>query len=388
MSNGSANPPVDDSIVGPGGMTRILYYIPLLLLGGTERQLANLVMNLDRRRFEPLVWAADGQGPVGDMLRDAGVPVRAMAVDFADPEAIEHAVCWIRSAGPTIFQSCGYGDEWCDVVLARFAGIPLCISRRGNLRHWDPDAPPRFPEILRNAGSDIVVANSRAVAEYCERIERIRPEKIRVIHNGVEPPHEIDQQAARGELGLGPEDLVAGNVANLRPVKGHDNLLLAFRRVADSIPNAKLVICGEGETRADLERLSRNLNLQERVIFTGFRRDAAGVYAALDVYVSSAFSEGLSNAILEAMHCGLPVVATGVGGTAESVTDGVTGLLTPARDPGGLATAIIRLLGDPRLRQAMGEEGHARAREAFSIRRMVQQYENLYFEELGRRGLA
>lgn len=369
-------------------MTRILYYIPLLLLGGTERQLLNLVSNLDRRRFEPLVWATDGRGPVGDMLRGAGIPVHTMAVDFSDPEALERAICWMRSLGATVFQSCSYGDEWCDIVLAKLAAIPVCISRRGNVRHWDPGAPPRFPEILRNTGSDIVVANSRAVADHCEKTERIRPGKIRLIHNGVEPPDMPAREAARAELGLRPDDLVAGNVANLRPVKGQHDLLLAFRHVADRIRNAKLVICGQGQTRADLERLCRNLDLQERLIFSGFRRDAGTVYAALDVYVSSALSEGLSNAILEAMHCGLPVVATAVGGTAESVTDGENGLLTPPGETGALAAAMIRLFDDPRLRQAMGDKGRARALESFSIARMVHQYEQLYVEELGRRGLA
>jgi glycosyltransferase involved in cell wall biosynthesis len=130
------------------------------------------------------------------------------------------------------------------------------------------------------------------------------------------------------------------------------------------------------------------LDLQERLIFSGFRRDAGTVYAALDVYVSSALSEGLSNAILEAMHCGLPVVATAVGGTAESVTDGENGLLTRPGETGALAAAMIRLFDDPRLRQAMGDKGRARALESFSIARMVHQYEQLYVEELGRRGLA
>jgi glycosyltransferase involved in cell wall biosynthesis len=369
-------------------MNRVLYYIPGLARrwGGTERQLLNLTANLDRRRFDPLVWIAAEVGGGAEPLRRAGVPVHRVPVDVEDPVAVERVICWMRGLDARIFHSFGYGDEWFDVVFAKLAGIPVCISRRANLRHWNPERKPRFPEHLRNAGSDIVTANAQAVARLYEEVERIAPEKMRVIYNGVEQISVPQKEAARAELGLGGSDLVAGNVANARQVKGQDCLLWAFRRVADIVPNAKLVICGDGLERGDLERLRNDLELQHRVVFTGFRADVEAIYAALDLYVSPSFSEGLSNSILEAMSCGLAVVATDVGGTAEPVEAGLTGLLVPAGDAVQLSAAMIRLFQDRELRHAMGERGRARVQRDFSITRMVDEHERLYAAELARRG--
>jgi glycosyltransferase involved in cell wall biosynthesis len=311
-----------------------------------------------------------------------------MPVDTNDPAAIERLICWMRSVEASVFHSFGYGDEWFDVIFARLAGIPVCVSRRGNMRHWDPDGAPSFAGHIRNVASDIVTVNSRAVESYCAEVERIPSTKIRVIYNGVEAPNGPGKEAARAGLGLRADDLVAGNVANPRPVKGQDYLLRAFRQVVDAIPNAKLVICGDGETRPGLERLRDELELRDHVIFTGFRLDVETVYAALDLYVHSSLSEGSSNAILEAMQCGLAVVATAVGGTAESVSEGVTGLLAPAGDTGRMAAAMVRLLRDDRLRRSMGERARTRAEQHFSVPRMVREYEQLYEAELVRRGLS
>lgn len=369
-------------------MTRILYYIAFLPWGGTERQLLHLMANLDRRRFEPLLWVAGEWGPGAQPFERAGIPLYGMPVHTDDPAAIERLICWMRSMEASIFHSFGYGDEWFDVVFARLAGIPVCLSRRGNMRHWDPEGAPGLAEHVRNVASDIVTVNSRAVESYCREVEQIPSDKIRLIYNGVETPNGPGKEAARAGLGLRADDLVAGNVANPRPVKGQDHLLRAFRRVTEAIPNAKLVICGDGETRPSLERLRDELGLRDRVIFTGFRLDVETVYAALDVYVSSSLSEGSSNAILEAMQCGLAVVATAVGGAAESVMEGVTGLLAPAGDEGRLAAAMVRLMRDHQLRRNMGERARARAERHFSVSRMVHEHEQLYEAELARRGLS
>lgn len=368
-------------------MIGILYYVPLLLLGGTERQLLRLVTNLDRRRFAPVVWVAGDADQGGTVLARAAIPVHAMPLESLDSEALDAAVCWMRGVQASVFHSFGYGDEWLDLVLARMASIPICISRRGNLRHWDPEGAPEFPENLRHVASDVVVANSQAVASFCEQAERIPARKIRVIYNGVETPAAVNRLDARQALGLAVDDRVVANVAHLRPVKGHGDLLRAFQQVAAAVPKAKLLLCGEGGARPALEQLRDELRLRDRVVFAGFRPDVETIYAAADLYVSASRSEGFSNSILEAMHAALAVVATSVGGTPESVIDGETGVLVPPGDPEKLAEAMIRLLGDKTLRRSLGERGRACARERFTVSRMVREYEQLYDAELSRRGL-
>jgi glycosyltransferase involved in cell wall biosynthesis len=149
-----------------------------------------------------------------------------------------------------------------------------------------------------------------------------------------------------------------------------------------------VVIVGEGPERARLEAQAAHLGLAEQVHFVGHQQDVRPWLAAFDVCVLSSDWEGMSNAILEAMAAGLPVVATAVGGTPEVVVDGVTGFLVPPRDPQALADAILRLLRDPDLRRRMGEAGRAHVTEHFSVEQMVHKRERLYEELLKEKGFA
>ena len=160
--------------------------------------------------------------------------------------------------------------------------------------------------------------------------------------------------------------------------KGHDVFLNAWQVVVQRFPDAVALLIGEGQARAELEQRVAELGLGQAVRLLGSRDDARALLGLVDLVVHPSQQEGFSNAILEAMAAGKPVVATDVGGNPEAVVDGVTGLLVPPGDPGGLATAIIRLLGDPASREAFGKAGRARAAELFTLDGMIRKYEGLY----------
>jgi L-malate glycosyltransferase len=141
--------------------------------------------------------------------------------------------------------------------------------------------------------------------------------------------------------------------------------------VLRDVPDARVVILGEGELRAALEHQVKQLHLEKHVLLPGFREDVLALLKGFDIFVMSSETEGLGTSILDAMACGKPVVATRTGGIPEVVEDGVTGLLVEPRDPKSLAQAITTLLQDGGRRAAMGAAGLARVRERFTVDRMV-----------------
>lgn len=185
----------------------------------------------------------------------------------------------------------------------------------------------------------------------------------------------------RAELALPNGTRLIGEVARLCEVKGQRELIEAL----PGIPDAKLVLFGRdleqgGAFQEGLERTADRLGVRDRVVFAGHRDDAAQLLGELDLFVLPSWTEGLPLVVLEAMARRRAVVATPVGGTAEVVADGETGLLVPPRDPEALATAIRDLLADPERRRRMGEAGYRRAAERFSAEAMTRRVLEIYDE--------
>ena len=197
--------------------------------------------------------------------------------------------------------------------------------------------------------------------------------KAVVVHEGVDVERIAGLPAldAHREFGLPAGAPIVGNIAALVPHKGQRHLLDAAARVVAEVPEARFVIVGAGELHDALAAQIARLGLERHVILTGFRTDAVSLLKGFDLFVMSSVTEGLGTSVLDAMACGRAVVATRAGGIPESVVDGETGLLVPARDPVALASAVLRLLHDRARRQALGRAGRARARARFSAARMV-----------------
>ena len=210
---------------------------------------------------------------------------------------------------------------------------------------------------------------------------------VSLIYNGVDLQRYNHQQpcCTLHEEYLIPEDApIVGVVARLEAEKGHRTLIDAWPEVVAAVPNAWLLVIGEGSERDALEAEAASLGVSERIVFTGRREDVPAVTAALDVAVLPSYREAQGLSVLEAMALGRPVVASKVGGIPEMIEDGVTGLLVPPNDCDALAGAIIRLLTDHPLADMIGKRGHDMVHDRFCIELMVESIESIYDEAAAR----
>jgi glycosyltransferase involved in cell wall biosynthesis len=238
---------------------------------------------------------------------------------------------------------------------------------------------------MRRANSrfDRIVAPSKAILDALVADEAADDARCLAIPNGVDVERFLPASASRrsqlrAALGFADGDCLIGCVASFTPVKRHVMLLDAFAQLLRERPECRLVLVGEGPLRAEIETRARALGVANAVYLLGARADVEHVLPALDVFVLASSTEGMSNAILEAQACGLPVVATDVGGNPEVIEHEVTGLLVPASQPQALSIALRDLVAAPGRRAALGAAASRRIARDQSLAAMAAAYARLY----------
>lgn len=215
---------------------------------------------------------------------------------------------------------------------------------------------------------------------------KIKEKKLSLIYHGIKPINFLSREEARNKLisdfGLGISDFLIGTIANLYKTKGLEYLIEAIRMLISQYPNIpiSLIIIGEGEERKNLEDLTGQLNLKNRVFLAGEIKNAGLLLPALDIYVNSSVKEGFPYSILEAMSASLPIVATKVGGTPEMISDGENGLLAEPANPEELAKRIKILIEDRNLRGILGEQAQKSIEEKFGIEKMIEKTKEVYLK--------
>lgn len=233
---------------------------------------------------------------------------------------------------------------------------------------------------------DLFIAASRVIAGMLAD-DGIPRDRIAVVHDGVNLAG-IDRQPAvdaHAAFWLPHGAPVVGNVAALVGHKGQKYLVAAAALVVREMPDVRFLIIGEGELRPQLERQIHELGLDHHVLLPGFRADAVGLQKSFDIFAMSSVTEGLGSAMLDALACGTPVVATRAGGIPEAIEDGRDGLLVPPQDAPALAKALLTLLKDRPLRARLASAGRQRIEDEFSVERMVQKTVDAYTRAIGAR---
>jgi glycosyltransferase involved in cell wall biosynthesis len=378
--------------VGSAERIRVMKFVGIFAIGGTERQVVNIGKGLDKSRFD-LRFATLNK--VGELLAECDAQSWAI-----DEYKIRRLYGWatmkkqiefgktLRRARTQILHAYGIYPNVFAVPAARVAGVPVTI---GSIRdigdtytYWQHQVQKHC---LRMA--DHIVVNAEAIKR--DLLQRgYDAKRLSVIPNGIDCERFLlpgNGEAVRREWNIPPGVPVVGVLARLLRIKGQDVFLRAAALIASANPHVRFVIVGDNnidqQYKEELKELTRRLGLEDRVIFTGFRMDVPDLLAALSIVVSPSLGlEGLSNSLLESMATGLPVVATRVGGTPEIVEDGESGLLVPPGDPGALAAAISRLLQDRMTAKRLGQSARRQVMSRYSLEQAVASTERLYHDLL------
>ncbi|MSS70112.1 MAG: glycosyltransferase family 1 protein [Candidatus Latescibacteria bacterium] len=359
---------------------RILYVSEAVTFGGAERYLAILWARMDRRRFTPTLFChPDTPETLVETARDRDVAVRFVA-----------PVRGKWDVGGMMRQRRLFREAGADLIhfnlFNAYQGQYSILAARGTSRlvatyHLPPrmrtaSVGGRLLERVVMGALDRVIAVCEAGADLLIRHFGARRGGLTVVRNGIEVERFAPGPGVAHEAMKGLRVVIA--VGRLTPQKGLDTLIQAAPEVVRAVPDAGFLIVGDGPLRGELERMGQASGVGERIIFAGERRDVHDLMRGAQVLALPSVYEGLPLVALEAMACGLPVVASAVDGVPEAVADGETGVLVPVGDVACLADALIGLLRDPARGEAMGRRGRARAEACFSASRMAEETQAVY----------
>lgn len=349
---------------------RIVAHNGARILGGAERATISLLRGLSDRGHDVLFLCND------ELVRReaAARGISAEILEIGGDVALPHALRLARSLEqnrPDAFIIGTWKKLFLASLGARIARVPRVVARVGLESDTPRSAKYRFA--LRR-WVDAVAVNAERMRASFAGLDGFGEGKVTLIHNGVVPPAPVGGSGVlRKRLEIPDDAFVAGTVARLARQKRIDRLVDAIARTD---PSVHCIIAGDGAEREALEASTRELGLSGRIHFTGHRDDVTHVLASLDVFVIVSDREGLSNAMLEAMAGGLPIVTTPVSGATDAVgSDPPAGIVT-GFDSESIAAALDLLRGDPSRRSAMGAAGRARAETMFSFDTMVDKWEH------------
>ena len=367
-----------------GRNLRLFMMMDSLRTGGSERQFALMAGAFRRGSFDLYLGCLQRSGK---FLEDLGeiqeYPTGGSFLTLRAQHSFGKLVRFLRRSHIEVAQSFDFYTNLMLIPAAHLAGVPVVMASQRQLGDLLTPMQRRIQNFVFRL-ADCVVCNSLAAADQLAR-EGLPNTKLAVISNGL-PPAAFEE--ALPALPPQPGVMRIGMIARMNErAKNHALFLRAAAGVARRFPLAEFVLVGDGPFRTEWEELAQQLGIGPRTRFLGERSDITSVLAALDVVVSPSRTESLSNAILEAMAAGRPVVATQVGGNPELVRDCETGLLVAPEDERVLAKALETMLASPNLAREWGENARRIAHENYTVDHALQLFEQLYVNLLAKKGL-
>ncbi len=365
---------------------KVVHIVEDMKVGGQENVIASIVRGLDPDRFQVEVWCTQAGGQVADELRRDGFPVRILHVKGL--RNILHAARLrnlLREERVDIVHTHAWGGGLIGRFSACAAKTPVILGHVHGIYNYVKWYHLRIDSVLVR-WSTATICCSQAARRFMLTHQRVPPEKIIVIYNGVDlspfkPLPESERTALRHKARVRPDDILIGSVGHLETHKGHEFLIRAFRRILETKPQARLLIVGDGRKRQKLEALAEELGVKHRVTFAGVRRDVPLLLSLMDIFVLPSLNEALGIALIEAMASGVPVVASEVGGIPEVVKHRETGLLVEPRSASALADAILELISAPAVARRMSEAA-LQSVQRFSLETMLREITDLYLTSL------
>lgn len=334
-----------------------------------------------------MVLATRPQCRIAKQASDRGIPLLLMDMKGKfDLRAILKLARFLKQEHIQVVNTHSGIDSWIGALAAKLAGTPVLVRTRHinlplkrnwlNFVHYLPDSIVTCGEAMRRELADRHGFPANQLANIPTGIDftRCQPSKSRA--------------EARHALGLAPDAYVVLMVGIIRGVKRHEVALRAFRELLATHPQAELLLAGEGPMMPDMQRLASELGIADKAHFVGHREDVPDLMIAADLLLLTSRSEGVPQAVTQALGLGLPVVATAVGGVPELVIHEKTGLLIPPENPKAAAEAMRRLADNPPFAAQLAEAGRRRVQSEFSLNAMLDKTEHLLETLLAKKGAA
>jgi len=353
--------------------------------GGQEIRILTEAKGMIERGHEVTLLCPE-EAPIFTAAPRHGVPVQALPIARKGWRGITAMRRWLQAnPGVSLINTHSSTDSWLAALACTTLRHAPPIVRTRHVSSTVPDnRPTRW--LYRKAARH-VVTTGEALRQQLHRENGLPLTHLTSVPTGIDLARFApgDKGAARTALGLAPTGIYLGIVSTLRSWKGHSYLLEAMTHLSTVYCDLRLVIVGDGPQRQNLEHKIAELGLAGKVMLAGQRDDVPLWLNALDLFTLPSYGEeGVPQAIMQAMACGVPVVSTTVGAIGEAVVDGETGILVAPRDTDALSAALARLIADPEMRKNMGEAGLARARQRFGTAAMLDKMEAVFCQTVNR----
>lgn len=369
----------------------IAHVIHRLNIGGLENGLVNLINNLPSEKYRHVIICLTESSEFSQRIERSDVDIYELhKKDGKDPVFYFRLWRLFRQIKPTIVHTRNISTLEANVVAA-LAGVRLRIHGEHGRDMYDLHGKNKRYQQLRRFCAPFVdrfVVLSKDLENWLKFDVGITRNKIVQLYNGVDTErfHKSGKEKIKRHSmpkGFADENsVVLGTVGRLEPVKDQLTLLRAFIKLNQLEPDLsarlRLVLLGDGSLRPKLEELIEQNNLCSKVWVAGSQENVQVILCELDIFVLPSLGEGISNTILEAMACALPVIATNVGGNPELVVEDITGQLVPANDPSIMAEALRSYINDKARISRHGQSGRKRIEELFSMSEMLKSYQLVY----------
>ncbi len=348
---------------------------------GVKRLFAWMIPRFDAARFKVSLISLRKRDLSADTLDELGIDVAYLHKSKFDPSTLPALLKEVDRRGADVLHMHGYGATTFGRLAGAMRGIPALLHEHANLTDT-----PWFQKMADRAlapHTDLAIAVSRTTAEFVVRARQMPPDRTKVVYLGVplddfaRARSDEEVREAREALGIAAGTFAVGTITRLMPSKGNEHLVTAARQVADTLPDARVFIVGEGELQPALEAQAAALGLGDRLVFSGFVRDVARALAAFDLVVFPSLWEGTPLTAFEALAMGKPIVSTDADGLTDILTDRGDAWIVPRRDPAALARAIVALAGDAAERERLGRAARETGRR-YDIDLFVRKMERLY----------
>jgi len=384
--------------------TKVIRIIARLNIGGPAINSILLTTGLDKNRFDSILVTGiigESEGDMSYLAEQYGInpiiiPEIGREISWkSDLVALWKLIRLIRREKPDIIHTHTAKAGTLGRIAGILTGVPCKIHTfHGHVfnNYFGPFKTKVFiwiERILARFTDRIIAISQLQYDELCHEIKIAPPNKFSIIRLGFDLTEflnsDVHQGKLRRELNISEDTLLVGIVGRLTAIKNHAMFIKSAKKVSDKITNVKFIVVGDGELESEMKELAVSLEIQDKVIFLGWRRDMPTIYADMDLVVLSSLNEGTPVTLIEALASGKAVVSTAVGGVPDIVRDAQTGILVASGDEERFADAIVDLLEDAEKRKQFGELGREFISANYTKERLCADIERLYLDLLSAR---